>query len=212
MMSSLYQKLLNSCSTNNYTAQCMPDHHSPLMSVKTTAIDSIRRRKQQKSVRFQPEVLMQQAITDGDQKDILQLISKYGSGVANAREPSGLSPAMRCVFESRMASLRILVQAGADLSHRDSENWTVLHVATSMDDVPAAKFILKRCKEDLTQLRSVDDQRPIDLAQSPEMVRLLQCAEFRRVGVIDRSTLERDRFYKASNGQRKRPYCISEYI
>ena len=80
--------------------------------------------------------------------------------------------------------LRILVEAGADLSHGDSENWTALHVAASMDDVPTATFILKRCRKDLTQLRSVDGERPIDLAQSPEMVRLLKFAESMRDRVI----------------------------
>ena len=120
---------------------------------------------------------MQQAITDGDLQQIIQLICVHGKSIVNLREPSGLSPAMRCVFESRTAALRILVEAGADLSHRDSENWTALHVAASMDDVPAATFILKRCREDLTQLRSVDGERPIDIAQSSSITAIFRINE-----------------------------------
>ena len=137
-------------------------------------------KRKRKSVSFPTSVLMQQAITAGDLKQMIQLICVYGKSVVNVCEPSGLSPAMRCVFESRTAALHILVEAGANLSHRDSENWTALHVAASMDDLTAAKLILKRCKQDLTQLRSVDGERPIDLAQSPEMVRLLKFAESKK--------------------------------
>ena len=172
---------MNNNSTYNISVETTQIPQSPLTSLKTTAI---RKRKQPKSVNFPKSVLMQQAITDGDLQQIIQLICVHGKSIVNLREPSGLSPAMRCVFESRTAALRILVEAGADLSHRDSENWTALHVAASMDDVPAAMFILKRCREDLTQLSSVDGERPIDLAQSPEMVRLLQFAESMRDRVI----------------------------
>ena len=37
-----------------------------------------------------------------------------------------------------MAPLRLLVAAGANLASQDSENWTVLHVAATMDDMDAA--------------------------------------------------------------------------
>ena len=163
-------------STYSFTVQNKQTPQSQLRSLKTTAMHSIRRRIK-KFGNFPKSVLMQQAITDGDLQQIIQLICEHGKCIVNIREPSGLSPAMRCVFESRTAALQILVEAGANLSHRDSENWTALHVAASMDDVPAAKYILKRCRKDLTQLCSVDGEKPIDLAQSPAMVRLLQFAE-----------------------------------
>ena len=83
-----------------------------------------------------------------------------------------------------MSALRIVVAAGADLSHCDSEKWTALHVAASMDDIPAAIFILKWCREDLTQFVSIDGERPIDLAQSPEMIQLLQFAGSMRNKIV----------------------------
>ena len=116
---------------------------------------------------------MQQAITDGEVQEMKQLMKEHGCHVINDPEPSGLSPAMRCVFEAQLAPLRLLVEAGADLTARDDENWTALHVAASMDDMEAAKLILEHCKQGLTQLCNDDGERPIDLAESTEMARLL---------------------------------------
>ena len=123
---------------------------------------------------------MQQAITVGDVQEMKQLISEHSSGVVNEPDPSSLPPVMRCVFEGQLAPLRLLVEAGADLAARDSENWTALHVAASMDDEEAAKFILHHNKQCLTQVRNVDGERPIDLAESTDMARLLLEADLAR--------------------------------
>ena len=129
--------------------------------------------KKKRRVRFPSSVLMQQAVTDGDLQEIKQLIGERGVAAVNEREPSGLPPVMRAVFEGQLQSLRLLVEAGADLSARDQEGWNALHVASIMDDCKAAELVLKASKEDLTRVYSVEGERPIDLAESPEMARTL---------------------------------------
>ena len=99
-------------------------------------------KSQKKRVRFPSAVLMQQAITEGDADEIKQLISEHGDKVVEEREPSGLPPVMRAVFESQTECLKVLVEAGADLTARDEEHWTALHVAAAMDDMEAAEFIV----------------------------------------------------------------------
>ena len=136
-----------------------------------------RRKKQRKSVKFPSNVLMQQAITDGDVQEMKELINEYGQHIVNDPEPSGLSPVMRCVFKGQMAPLRPLVAAGANLAAQDGENWTVLHVAASMDDIDAAKLIVKHCKQSLIKVCNVDGERPIDLAESNDMAQLLLAAD-----------------------------------
>ena len=131
------------------------------------------KKRKRKTVKFPSAVLMQQAIMDGDVQEMKQLIGDFGSRVASECEPSGLPPVMRCVFEGQLAPLRLLVEAGADLAAQDSESWTALHVAAAMDDVDAAKFIVNTCRHNLTQVRNVDGERPIDLAESTEMATLL---------------------------------------
>ena len=119
---------------------------------------------------------MQQAISDGDVQEMKCLITDYGKDVVNVPEPTGLPPVMRCVFEGQMAPLLLLVAAGADLAAQDSENWTALHVAASMDDKYAAKLILNLCKTCLISVRNVDGETPIDLAESNDMANLLNAA------------------------------------
>ena len=135
-----------------------------------------KKKQQKKSVKFPPNILMQQAITDGDVQEMKQLIIDYGKEVVNAPEPTGLPPVMRCIFEGQMAPLLLLVAAGANMAARDSENWTALHVAASMDDKYAAKLILNLCKTHLISVRNVDGETPIDLAESNDMANLLNVA------------------------------------
>ncbi len=127
-----------------------------------------------KGVHFPVSVLLQQAITEGDMTEINQLLKDYGNIVVEEREPSGLPPVMRAIFEGQLSCLKSLVRAGAELTSTDPEGWNVLHVAAAMDDMEAAQFVLSQASNDqLTQVRNVDGQRPIDLAESPEMARFL---------------------------------------
>lgn len=129
--------------------------------------------KESAAVRFPSNVLLQQAITDGDVEEIKQLINANGKKIVNEPEPTGLYPIMRCVFEGQLEALHLLVNFGADLTVQDGESWTVLHVAASMDDVDAAQVILNNCSTCLTQVCNVDGERPIDLAESTQMATLL---------------------------------------
>ena len=194
-MSALYQNLLNLCSQEGVTIAKAADgrrgrRSSVTLPVTTCAkyigrLTQDRKKKQRKAVKFPSNVLMQLAITDGDVQEMKQLMKERGGHVINDPEPSGLSPAMRCVFEAQLAPLRLLVEAGADLAAQDSENWTVLHVAASMDDLEAAKLIVKHSKTCLTQVRNVDGERPIDLTESSDMARLLLDADLRATTAAD---------------------------
>ena len=135
-------------------------------------------------VRFPSSVLMQQAISEGDVQEMKQLVTQYGSGLVNEPEPSGLPPVMRAIFECQLGSLAFLVEAGADLTAQDQEGWSALHVAAAMDDLEAARYIMQRCScsgaaggKNLTQLGNGEGERPIDLAESTEMVALLLDAD-----------------------------------
>ena len=144
---------------------------------------SSEKKKQRKGVKFPLGVLMQQAVTDGDVQEIRQLITEHGLQAIEEREPIGLPPVMRAIFEGQLGCLKLLIDAGADLTVRDPENWTPLHVAAAMDDVEAAEMILSSCKSmgHLLETKNVDAERPIDMAESVEMARLLLHADLREL-------------------------------
>ena len=92
-------------------------YHSTFIQISKCERKQYRKKKQQKkSVKFPPNILMQQAITDGDVQEIKQLIINYGKEVVNASEPTGLPSVMCCIFEGQMAPLELLVAAEADLN------------------------------------------------------------------------------------------------
>lgn len=147
-------------------------------SVLRTENANCNKRDNRRRVRFPTSVLMQQAISEGDVQEMKQLVSQYGSSIVNEAEPSGLPPVMRAVFECQLESLAFLVEAGADLTAQDQEGWSALHVAAAMDDLEAAHYILQRCGAvNVTQLRNLEGERPMDLAESIEMVTLLLDAD-----------------------------------
>ena len=183
-MTTLYQNLLNFQSNSGLAKAVDARGRRSSISLPVTACAQYigrltQKKKPKRSVKFPSSVIMQQAIIDGDVQELKQILEERGSCVANEREPGGLYPAMRCVFESQLDALKVLVEAGADLSAQDDGEWTVLHVASSMDDLDAARFVLNQCKRSLTHVRNVDGERPIDLAESADMARLLLDADLR---------------------------------
>lgn len=144
----------------------------------------VEAKKEKKGVTFPLGVLMQQAVTDGDLQTIKALITREGNSAVEEREPNGLPPIMRAIFEDQPASLKFLLDAGADVSAKDPEDWTALHVAAAMDDFEAAEMILSiaaRKGLDMTSTENMDGERPIDLADSLEMARLLLHADLARL-------------------------------
>lgn len=133
-----------------------------------------------KGVSFPLGVMMQQAVADGDLQAIKLLIETHSNAVEE-REPNGLPPIMRAIFEGQIASLKFLLDAGADVTSRDPEYWSALHVAAAMDDFEAAEMILNAAgkRQDMTSSRNVDGERPIDLAESLEMANLLLHTDLR---------------------------------
>lgn len=149
----------------------------PISRPSYLSMDAQKVTPTRKGVHFPVSVLLQQAITEGDLAEIQQLVKEHSNLVVEEREPSGLPPVMRAIFEGQLDSLKLLVRAGADLTPTDPEGWNVLHVAAAMDDIDSAKYVVLACNEPLTQIRNADEQRPIDLAESTEMARFLLQAD-----------------------------------
>ena len=186
-MTTLYQNLLNLQQSAPSSAKATGRRSSISLPVtacahyigRLTQHEHRQKKKLRKSVKFPTAVLLQQAIIDGDVQEVKQILSERGSCVASEKEPSGVTPAIRCVFESRLDALRLLVEAGADLSATDDEGWTPLHVAASLDDTEAGRYILSQGKQSLVFGCNADGERAIDLAESPEMARLLLNADLK---------------------------------
>ena len=129
-------------------------------------------------IRFDPSILMQVAVTNGEEPEIAKLISEHGKGIVDLKEPTGLPPVMRAIFEGQVNSLQLLIQAGADLGAHDPEDWNVLHVAAAMDDYDAVEVILSslspRKSIVLLEEGNTCGQKPVELAEEEEMITFLE--------------------------------------
>ncbi len=167
------------------------------------AMDSLKehtKKTERKAVTFPKGILVQQVVTEGEVEELKELLHKQGNSMVEEREPNGLPPVMRAIFEDQTECLKVLLEAGADVTAQDPEEWNALHVASAMDNLEAANIILKAAGErkGMTQSRNVDGERPIDLAESVEMTRLLMeadLAEFR----LDCSTTQDHVTYTEAN-------------
>lgn len=146
---------------------------------KKSSLKKRRAKKESKGVKFPLGVLMQQAVAEGDLQGIKQLITAHGNSAVEEREPNGLPPIMRAIFEGQIAALKFLIDSGADVTARDPESWSSLHVAAAMDNFESAEMILNAAgeRQGMTSSRNVDEERPIDLTESIKMARLLLHAD-----------------------------------
>ena len=151
----------------------------------TSPEEKVSKKKERKEVTFPVGVMMHQIISEGEVEELKELFHKHGNKIVDEKEPNGLPPVMRAMFEDQIECLKVLLEAGADVTAQDLEEWNALHVASAMDSLEAVKMILQVGKGKLmglTQTRNVDGERPIDLAESKEMSQLLveaDLAEFR---------------------------------
>ena len=134
--------------------------------------------KKSSAIKFDPAIDMQVAVTNGDEDELRQLISEHGPGIINRKEPTGLLPIMRAIFEGQTNSLELLINAGADLTSHDPENWNILHVAAAMDDFESTEVLLKSMshRQLLVLLEEENEcgQKPVELAEDEEMIKFLE--------------------------------------
>ena len=134
-------------------------------------------KKNKKAVRFGMDVVMKQLVTEGDVKELIQLVEKHGSSLVNQRDSFSMPIVVTAVIEDQYEVLEFLVSRGADLRLSDDEGWTALHAAAVCGDLRAAKCIVKVAGPGVTNMRTLHGLRPIDLAESTELSHFLLTAD-----------------------------------
>ena len=154
------------------------NYSSKRLSETLKALTSLSNKsaKAKKSVTFPVNVVLQQAITDGDKREIKKIINKHGKSVLDLKDPTGMPLLLRAIFEDQFGCFQLMVNEGADLLAVDEEGWNALHVAVSLDDMDAIELLLQH-KPELMNLRTIDGLRPINVCESNEVCAYLLQAE-----------------------------------
>lgn len=134
--------------------------------------------KRGSAIKFDPAIDLQVAVTNGDEDEIKKLISEHGQDVVNRREPTGLPPVMRAIFEGQLNSLQLLIDSRADLTIHDPERWNIVHVAAAMDDFESIEVIMASMSHrkllNLLEEENACGQTPVELAEDEEMIKFLE--------------------------------------
>ena len=145
--------------------------------ILTETLKAITDKRKKKAVRFGMDVVLKHIVTEGDVKELMQLVEKHGNSLVNQRDSLSVPIAMTAVIEDQYEVFEFLVSKGADLRLSDEEGWTVLHAAAACGDLRAAKCIIQAAGPGITNMRTLHGLRPIDLAESPEMAHFLLTAD-----------------------------------
>ena len=143
------------------------NYSSGLLSETLKALTSlnVKSAKAKRRVTFSVNVILQQAITDGDKEEIKKIITKHGKSVLDLKDPTGMPLLHRAIFEDQYECFELMVNEGADLLAADEEGWNAFHVAVSFEDMDAVELLLQH-KPELINTRTMDSLKPINVCES----------------------------------------------
>ena len=137
---------------------------------RSSADGSGRRR----SVTFQPEVLLQEMVLDGDMKAVQDILA---SGVLldiNKLSPAGLTALHQSAIDGNLACAKVLVANGAHVNCVDCELWTPLHAAAMSGRIDIVRFLLSNGADPL--LKNEANETAYDVAKTGPIRKLLLCS------------------------------------
>ena len=155
----------------NYSSELLSETLKAL-----TSLSSKNTKGKLRGVTFPVNVMLHQAITDGDNEEIKKIINKHGKNVLDLKDPTGMPLLLRAIFEDQIECFQLMVNEGADLLAADQEGWNALHVAVSLEDIDAIELLLQY-KPELINSRTIDGLRPINVCESNEVCAYLLQAE-----------------------------------
>ena len=130
------------------------------------------RRKKKNTVKFPLNVILEDAILEGDVEELSKQVELHGSQILNMADTHARPLLVRTVMEGDLDVFNFFINHGANLSVTDVDGWTALHHIASYDDIDMASDLIKADPR-LTFAMTHKDYRPVDLAESPQMVSLL---------------------------------------
>ena len=126
-----------------------------------------------KSVSFQPEVLLQQIVTEGDVEEIKGVLSTAGVDI-NRMSPAGLTALHQAAMDGNVECAQTLLLNGGDVNVTDCEGCTPLHTAAICGHTEFVHFLLAAGADPF--LKTDDGQIPIQLAEDEKIKKLLRNA------------------------------------
>lgn len=133
-------------------------------------LDIPRRR----SVTFQPEVLLQEMVLDGDLKAVKEILVSGTLEDINKLSPAGLTALHQSAIDGNLECAKALIMSGANVNCADCELWTPLHAAAMSGRIEIVRYLLSHGANSL--LKNEAEQTAYDVAKTGPIRKLLLCA------------------------------------
>lgn len=167
----------NSTCVNQTSEQVNPSTSSVVRRPRKSSLATVDSRKlsdgRRKSVSFQPEVLLQQIVTEGDVEEIKGVLSTAGVDI-NRMSPAGLTALHQAAMDGNVECAQTLLLNGGDVNVTDCEGCTPLHTAAICGHPEFVHFLLAAGADPF--LKTDDGQVPIQLAEDEKIKKLLRNA------------------------------------
>jgi ankyrin repeat protein len=131
---------------------------------------SYRRR----SVTFQPEVLLQEMVLDGDLLAVKKILDSGTLEDINKLSPAGLTALHQSAIDGHLECAKALVASGANINCTDCELWTPLHAAAMSGKIEVVRYLLSHGAD--MHLKNESQQTAYDVAKTGPIRKLLLCA------------------------------------
>jgi ankyrin repeat protein len=127
-----------------------------------------------RSVHFQPEVLLQQVVVEGDLDEVKDVLRSGGISDVNRMSPIGLTALHQAALDGNLDCANTLVLNGADVNTQDCEGWTPLHAAAIEGHVQFVRFLLLANAD--PNIRNDDNETAYDIASQKIVKKMLLSA------------------------------------
>ena len=138
------------------------------MKPRKSSIASPQRRRsssgRRRSVSFQPEVLLQEIVIDGDAKAVSKMLESGVIEDVNKMSPAGLTALHQSAIDGNLECAKALVANGANVNCMDVESWTPLHAAAMTGRVEFVRFLLSAGAD--PTLKNNSEETPYDIAKN----------------------------------------------
>ena len=162
---------------------CSAERETPIELLKMrprkpSIVDLSRRRssrddlgESRRSVSFQPEVLLQEVVTEGDPELVKEIISSGVVDDVNKMSPVGLTALHQSALDGNLECARTLILNGADVNSLDSDGWSPLHAAAATGHLETVKFLLNAGGN--PSAKNDAGQTPYEVAKKGNVKRLI---------------------------------------
>ena len=145
------------------------------MKPRKSSIASPQRRRssdgRRRSVSFQPEVLLQEIVIDGDAKAVSRMLESGVVEDVNKMSPAGLTALHQSAIDGNLECAQALVANGANVNCMDVESWTPLHASAMTGHVEFVRFLLSVGAN--PSLKNNTGETPYDIAKHSQIRKML---------------------------------------